>query len=250
MLTKTCKTCKKEYPATNEYFRKMNKGKYGIGSQCKVCQSNYNKVYNRINREEKNAHNREYRAQNRERINAHNREYYAKNKEQAKQWREAHREEHIHYVRKWYKENKGVASINCKQYYLKNREKIIKYSKEYGKEYRQKPHAKKLNVIRVQKRYNLMRNLATTLTLEQWDECLIYFNYSCAYCGKSDCTLEQDHIIPVTLGGGYERQNIVPACRTCNPSKSNNNMEKWYKQKPFFQKQRLRKINNWIKRST
>lgn len=71
-----------------------------------------------------------------------------------------------------------------------------------------------------------------TLTLEEWIETLDFFEYSCAYCGVHqddlDRSLEQDHIIPVSKGGGYTAGNIVPACKSCNASKNNQDLIEWY----------------------
>lgn len=36
-LTKVCTKCGKELPATNEYFSKVNRGKYGLKAYCKKC---------------------------------------------------------------------------------------------------------------------------------------------------------------------------------------------------------------------
>ena|SRR3982750_1113912 len=40
----------------------------------------------------------------------------------------------------------------------------------------------------------------------------------CSYCGHclTSATLEVDRIIPGSLGGSYRRENIIPACRSCN----------------------------------
>lgn len=41
MKTKICAKCKKELPATREYFFKCTKAKYGLGSYCKKCAVSY-----------------------------------------------------------------------------------------------------------------------------------------------------------------------------------------------------------------
>lgn len=42
----------------------------------------------------------------------------------------------------------------------------------------------------------------------------------CAYCGDRGPALELEHDVPIALGGDHTWRNIVPACRTCNASKS------------------------------
>lgn len=88
-------------------------------------------------------------------------------------------------------------------------------------------------------------NLLHQLTPEQWHEANKYFNNRCAYCyGKDDIT--HDHVVPISKGGHYIKCNIIPACRICNSSKGNRNMEEWYKRQSFFSSYRLERIRNWV----
>lgn len=41
-------------------------------------------------------------------------------------------------------------------------------------------------------------------------------------------SLEVDHVRPVALGGKHEVWNFVPACMTCNASKSNRTLGEWF----------------------
>jgi endogenous inhibitor of DNA gyrase (YacG/DUF329 family) len=100
----------------------------------------------------------------------------------------------------------------------------------------------------MQKRRHKQRNLPATLTSKQWEQIKTDFDNSCAYCGKiPDETLEQDHFIPVTRNGGYTKYNILPACRSCNASKSNKNFNDWFKYQEFYSKKQEQKILNYIK---
>jgi NMD protein affecting ribosome stability and mRNA decay len=69
------------------------------------------------------------------------------------------------------------------------------------------------------RRESLKRGLPRTLTLKEWNSILEKYNYSCAYCGRNDEPLTQEHWIPSSRGGGYTAQNIVPACSRCNSRK-------------------------------
>lgn len=64
-------------------------------------------------------------------------------------------------------------------------------------------------------------NLPADLTLEEWEEILEKYNHSCVYCGTKSESLQQEHVIPVAQGGGYTKDNIVPACPRCNQQKGN-----------------------------
>ena len=41
--------------------------------------------------------------------------------------------------------------------------------------------------------------------------------YTCHYCNGPANTA--DHILPVSKGGGHERENLLPACVKCNSSR-------------------------------
>ena len=48
-------------------------------------------------------------------------------------------------------------------------------------------------------------------------------NFTCRYCGRStddQITLEVDHVIPKSKGGGDEMENLVTSCCECNRGKS------------------------------
>ena len=64
------------------------------------------------------------------------------------------------------------------------------------------------------------------------------YNYSCwddkrcCYCGVPFggcklCKMEDDHIVPASLGGDNRKSNLVPACKRCNINKSNKNADEW-----------------------
>lgn len=70
------------------------------------------------------------------------------------------------------------------------------------------------------------------------------WNYKCVYC-KADAT-SLDHIIPRFKSGSNSRNNLVPACRTCNTNKASAKMEDWYSQQEFFDKMQIEKIHSWM----
>jgi 5-methylcytosine-specific restriction endonuclease McrA len=64
------------------------------------------------------------------------------------------------------------------------------------------------------------------------------FDNSCAFCGKSDTVLTQDHFFPLNNGGSDAIWNLVPACFSCNSSKQDDAPEKWYRSRAFFNEDR------------
>jgi 5-methylcytosine-specific restriction endonuclease McrA len=53
----------------------------------------------------------------------------------------------------------------------------------------------------------------------------------CAYCGAADRPLQRDCVLPLSRGGRYTVTNIVPACRSCNTSKCNDEVTGWLRRK-------------------
>jgi len=53
----------------------------------------------------------------------------------------------------------------------------------------------------------------------------------CAYCGVIDAPLQRDCVLPISRGGRYTLDNIVPACRTCNASKCNDEVTGWLRRR-------------------
>ena len=88
-------------------------------------------------------------------------------------------------------------------------------------------------------------NVETNYSKEQWTKTIIYFQSKCAYCGKIK-ELTQDHFIPLSKGGEYTLNNIIPACGTCNSSKFNNEFLDWYSKQSFYTKKREKKILDYL----
>lgn len=53
----------------------------------------------------------------------------------------------------------------------------------------------------------------------------------CAYCGADGVPLQKDCVLPVSRGGRYTATNVVPACRSCNASKCNDEVTAWMRRK-------------------
>ena len=70
------------------------------------------------------------------------------------------------------------------------------------------------------------------------------WNHCCGYCNEPATSL--DHIIPKFKSGSSHRNNLIPACRSCNKNKASLKMEDWYLSQKFFSEDQLFKINKWI----
>lgn len=252
---KVCNKCKREFPATTEYFTKQSTGKYGLRSRCKECDKRY--------RDENKDRTRQWREENKEKISEYNKLYRKENKEQLaeqmKHWRKENKEQIVEYSKQYYEENKDryrkwnkrwckdnaehrkeYHRERNKQYYKENKKQILKCNKQYRKENRE------LHNIWQQNYKARKKKLPYTLTLKQWDQIKKSFNNSCAYCGMEERKhieefneqLHQDHFISLINGGEYTHNNIIPSCRRCNSSKQDKNFFEWYPKQEHYNKER------------
>lgn len=68
------------------------------------------------------------------------------------------------------------------------------------------------------------------LTAIQWDAIQEAWG-SCAYCGATGVPMQKDCVLPISRGGRYTEENVVPACRSCNASKCNEEVTHWLRRK-------------------
>ena len=66
---------------------------------------------------------------------------------------------------------------------------------------------------------------------------------SCIYCGKTSESI--DHVLPRSRGGLSITENCVPACLSCNGSKTDNDAFEWYRKQRFYDPRRSMAIRAW-----
>lgn len=249
---KVCKKCNGVFPATSKYWHKDKKAKDGFRSDCKKCRNKEGKFYrtnnqdaiikNRENNRERNReYFRRYKLENEEKVKKKNVKYRERNKEKLKEKHRLWRSENIEHLneqyREYYRKNKGQ---------IRHKKNLL--YKENIKEMRSKGR------IRTQRYLATKRELENTLTEEQWEFSLAYFDERCAYCGSERSVvientgedLHQEHFIPLSKGGGYTADNIIPSCKSCNSSKGNKNFFDWYKKQNYYSIDRESKIKSYL----
>jgi 5-methylcytosine-specific restriction endonuclease McrA len=80
------------------------------------------------------------------------------------------------------------------------------------------------------------------LTAEQWSAILAAWA-ACAYCGAEATPLQKDCVLPISRGGRYTIDNVVPACRSCNGSKCNEEVTLWMRRRRMDEPRFLRR---WV----
>lgn len=237
-MTKVCTKCKLELPATKEYFSKGN-NKSGLRAYCKECGKAYNKQWNKENK----TYYDKWRSLHKEELKEYLRNYNIQNKEsisiRKKEYQQLNADKYLAYQKEYMRKNKERLQEYRREYHLKNIEKITRNVREWeSNNYKRNRESCRMTLQRRKARIN---NLKYTLTAEEWSITKDNFNNECAYCGEK-IKLEQEHIIPVSKGGPYTKENIIPACKSCNCKKSNKDLDEWYPKQKFYTKERENKI--------
>lgn len=260
--TKICSVCKKDKAV--ELFSKSSRDKDGLQHKCKECAKDMYAEYikkpklkvqekecNKCNViksiknfskdiSKKDGHRPFCKECETNRVS----KYYKENKEALKNYQKEYYEENKEYILKrnseWQNENIEKIREYNKLYYKHNADHI----KTKTKEYLRTPKGRAVDRASYHKREALKKQSISTMTARDWNNVFAHFDYACAYCG-SQVDIQQDHVVPLSRGGHYTTQNIIPACKGCNSSKRANDMEYWYRTQDFFKKDRLEKINKW-----
>jgi len=89
-----------------------------------------------------------------------------------------------------------------------------------------------------------LEDLCPKLRDRRWRKSLHAFTKkSCIYCGKNSESI--DHVLPRSKGGLSITENCVPACLSCNGSKTDNDVFAWYRKQLFYDPRRSMAIKAW-----
>jgi 5-methylcytosine-specific restriction endonuclease McrA len=137
---------------------------------------------------------------------------------------------------RYWKENPGTKAVHDRQWrqaswWLKyqTRPDLRLYTREKSK--RRKAVLKGATAVRV--------------STQQINKRFLLFKNCCAYCGQND-DMQIEHAVPIAQGGTHAIGNILPACKTCNYSKRDKEIETWYRSQPFFTELKWNKIRRTL----
>jgi hypothetical protein len=260
-LNGSCRACVVEYKQ-----RYYTENKDRLSKQAKE--------YGKKNKDRKAEYFKKYREDNKDSLSALYKQWYLENKERLLEYQKQYRKDHEDYIRErqrqYYDKNKERAKQKGKQRYdenkehinniniqnyLKNREARLKDFKKYREKNKPKMAQQKRRwreehpeqrKVSNQRRKAKKKQLPATLTEEQWQSCLKHFDYKDAYTGLSMNIISQDHYIPVSKGGPFSVDNIVPCEANINSSKGNRDFGIWYKKQKFYSPEREKAILEYL----
>lgn len=251
LLLKKCSSCGVEKPATTEYYGKVNKNKDGLKSKCIICYKeymrNYNKKHYAENKEQYKQNHKKWAEENHERMLNLQRDWYQKNyqiiKEKENQRSREYFENHPDYKKERYQSTKAHHNELTKNWYNKNKDRHKELTKRWRKDNRELANTYCVNYQHKKK------GLPFDFSVPDWYACLEYFHQSCAYCGEKRDNLEKEHFIPVSKGGSFTKDNIIPACKSCNVSKHANNFFEWYPSRIYYDKEKENNILKYLRKT-
>jgi hypothetical protein len=234
-MGKTCYVCGINYLTVEENFNKNSRLKDGCERFCKICSRERYKRQYQIHKDKIKEQNNKYYHENPEIYINYRKNNVEKLNEKQRAYNKIHKQDVLS-KKKIYRETNREKILECKRRYRQdNPEKIKQYRKD---------HADKFLIYTTNRRA-IKAGLPSNYTANTWENAVLHFNGECAYCGRKT-KLTQDHFIPVSNSGEYTRNNILPVCGSCNPSKSKNNFFEWYPKQKFYSQKRERKILRYL----
>jgi hypothetical protein len=247
---KFCTKCRKELPLSREYFKKLKCSNDGFDTVCKECQGTGYGIHNNYIEQPENG-NRICTKCSRELPMTSDYFYPDKRSKdgfstQCKQCKGFNfgslKTKVFHYKSK--DEHAHVSHLKYLRY--KNDESIMKRRRESVKKWAKTEKGKQVRKTLEQARRAKKKNTAGQYKVEDWRECLRFFNNLDAYTGMPMKIPSQDHVISLSKGGLHVRRNIIPCESSINSKKQDSDMETWYRKQEFFSEERLQKIYDWI----
>lgn len=217
---KVCSGCKEAKPLS-EYCRN-SQAKDGLNWYCRPCWNAKGRNRNRKknlewqrkrreeNYEEYMEKRRAYEEQNRERIKGQQRRRYHENAETKREQQRRYREENLEDVRS-----------RQRVYYAKNKEKMRRVARERHRKNLGNPeYVAKMRIRTLD--YLHRRRVSGEPSKEARDYAAVVRYDPCSYCGRTGGTM--DHVVPISMGGTHDAENMTGACQSCNSSKRNKSL--------------------------
>ena len=174
--------------------------------QCEKCQYEHHRSWVKAHPEEMKAHYRK----NYEKNVKGNPERMAKVRTRNKAWGKANRDGRREYERLWRADNPEKANEKARRWKQANPESNRASSR--------RRRANEAVVV-------------SDLTDAQWQAILDFHSSPegtrCAYCFGVCEKVTQDHVVPISEGGGHTAANVIPACKPCNSSQGAKEVALW-----------------------
>lgn len=205
---------------------------WGSRGRCKQCARDNAAKWRKTNPERHRENSRRWARENQEAVKENKRQYGKANAEAIKDKKHKHyevnketiRESHRQYrhknresdnekKRRWHEANKEADNERRRRHYEAN--------KEAAKEHQRQWKRSNPDTVRAanQRRRTRKAGNGGSYTAAEWKTLCEQYNNRCLACGKGDVKLTVDHVIPLSMGGSSDIDNIQPLCLSCNVRK-------------------------------
>ncbi len=231
---KFCYKCGAEKPFTAEYFRRSSQNKSGLASLCCECSRQEAKDWRKQKLQQDPDYTKKMYWKHADKHRKRARAYYYANLSKRKRYNKRryweNRDEELQKAREYYLQNSEAEKERSRQWRQDNPERYRQYNRQWIDD---NPElSRKMMQAAWQRRRARKKNLPHDLTLEEWQYCLNYWNYSCVVCGD-DGTINADHWIALSNKDcpGTVVDNMIPLCENCNKTKHATQAERWLTEK-------------------
>jgi hypothetical protein len=194
----------------------------------------YKRQYIKNHREQENRRIKKWRESNldraRESARRWRRDNLDKHNEKNREWRQRYPDRAKEAIRRWRENNPDRERELSRQWRINNRER----GKETARQWRKNNPEKAMAIVH--RRLAKKRGNGGSFTAAEWTALCKQYNNYCLACGRKDVKLTADHVLPLSLGGTSNIDNIQPLCQSCNSSKNNRHID--YRTKP--------NISRWV----
>ena len=219
--SKACTKCGADKPLTEYHFKVKATGR--LMARCKACDKAMGDKWRKANPETHREYARRYAAKNPEKVKARMKRWRAENqdriREQQKKYRQANPEKMRAKVAAYKKRHKEGVRVRDARYREKNREAIAARHRQWCEENPDRWRA----ICRKAKLARRAREAgaAGSFTEAEFAELKALYDHRCLCCGRPEpeVKLTPDHIVPLSVGGSNDIDNIQPLCLSCNKRK-------------------------------
>lgn len=231
-MQKQCSGCKKEYPATTEYFAPSPKCKFGLYSYCRMCHREKSRIYRESHRDEDIARQRRFRQEHLEECRTREREYARAHREQSnarvKKWRQENPERVRDSWKAYYAANADKRREASSKWFYENLERSRQTRKDYYQRVKHQDQHKQVALSAYRNRKARKRSAQGSHSADDVALLLRSQKGLCWWCGKPvDQTYHVDHRIPLARGGSNAPENLCISCPTCNLRKNDKLPQEW-----------------------
>lgn len=123
------------------------------------------------------------------------------------------------YVRRWTEKNLERVKGTSREWSRNNPDRVRENVRRWRTENPEKA------IASVHRRRARVKGNGGSYTVQEWRELCSMYDNRCLCCGRNDVQLTVDHVLPVSMGGTSNIDNLQPLCKSCNCQKNDRHID-------------------------